>query len=82
MTKGIHFTHKDLKDLCEYIDIDKEFHANAIWINRPNIEAILSRMKAAEKSAQLANEIRTGHVSWKYFKLAYDEWRRICGESL
>ncbi len=74
MSEAVKFSEKDLKHLEEHL-----LHGFVFTNETFDFRGLVDRLKATERATQLANEIRTGHVSWKYFKLAYDEWRRICG---
>lgn len=74
MSEPVLFLNQALHRLEEHVrlGVDPQFQI-------AEYDALITRMRAAERAASLANEIRTGHISWKYFKLAYDEWKRICG---
>lgn len=42
------FTDEDLKKLEEDFATDKEFHANAMWVERDKLDGLLKRLQAAE----------------------------------
>lgn len=46
------FTDDDLKRLKVHLETDKEFHQNATWVEHVQMDALISRLEAAEAVCQ------------------------------
>lgn len=68
------FTDEDLKRLKEYHSIDREFHANSIWVERSKLKALIARLEAAENCAKNLNNILAEHCE------LLEVWRKSKGE--
>lgn len=81
------FSDDDLKRVKVHLEIDKEFHENATWVEHVHMDALLARLEAAEltkalfhqwahtpESNGMKDSIREAALR------ADDQWRKAAGK--